>query len=432
MKEKNVLIIIGIIILALVLSNYNLDFKIVTPSTPDNSLQKSVNLLYFPVATRSTNSEKCIAPEVQIGSTFDPNTQSLKSGDTIFIEGKYYKYKGTSTARKDCVTAYGSQITVSNSVPFANFILFKKTDNQYYLCQNTNTGNRYWIFEYSKTAVSLRYTTPKTEQQGKYYCDGKSIYLLPCANGKRVLMETCALGCEKTKSLLDSQNIDVVKCKGEYKPNIQICSVEGDKLFKTDSKGILSSQDCCCKNNACAASSNCAPKSKCELVSGDGNGQVNIFVYGGNENEMKNWAKWIYTELPSESPYNEFSYNVYYEANQYDCNSLGIRRSTKDFDAGWASWFTAIGMSNWGDTNHIWFNPVRGRAGFFPNDHFLLFHELGHCYTSGGHTNDGSIMDYRLGGDGKYRDYQRVSIRSKLSTGISNTIFPVGYGWQEW
>lgn len=139
-----------------------------------------------------------------------------------------------------------------------------------------------------------------------------------------------------------------------------------------------------------------------------GKGDVNIFFYNESYfdfSQLMNYFQWIISEMGTEKPFNEFTYNGYYEEVKGSGNS--IKRSN-DVSIGLGD---AYGHAGWGDPaiNEVEFNQNLGLDRW----HFLLFHELGHIYTKWGHTNDGSMMDAN-GGDGKFRDYQIDTIRSNL------------------
>ena len=190
-------------------------------------------------------------------------------------------------------------------------------------------------------------------------------------------------------------------------------ATNGKKLYTINSTGDLKSEDCCsCSNKICTK---CAPDTSvnCKLINGTGSNQINVFVYGDNQAQMEDWGQWIYSMLLQRTPYNEYTFNLYYEKTQGSCSN--IRHSSKDFDASLATWVPAIGYSSFDRVtiNHIWFNPARTSNLKWE---FLLFHELGHDYARMGHSNDGSIMDAN-GGDAQYRDYQIKTIRNSLTTG---------------
>jgi hypothetical protein len=149
----------------------------------------------------------------------------------------------------------------------------------------------------------------------------------------------------------------------------------------------------------------------CNLVKGDG--IHNIIVTGNefyNETFMIDFGNWVYETLNQEAPYNEFSWELYYENKEGDCNfgnysDFRITIGTINYKG--LSWFDGSSI------NRVWFSkdlPAEGREFKWT---FLLKHELGHIFTKSGHTNDGSIMDVN-GGDAKYRDYQLEIIRSNL------------------
>ncbi|MFA5857310.1 MAG: hypothetical protein WC867_08155 [Candidatus Pacearchaeota archaeon] len=149
--------------------------------------------------------------------------------------------------------------------------------------------------------------------------------------------------------------------------------------------------------------------SGCHLIYG-GNNDINMFFYsenGHDEDEIKNFGKWVIREMRTEKPYKEFNYNGFYEEEKYACRDQ-INERQKDVRIGFGN---TRGYRAWGSEG------INGNAGEviferYEKWHFLLFHELGHAYGFG-HTNDGSIMDSD-GGDHEYRDYQIDEIRNRL------------------
>jgi hypothetical protein len=143
----------------------------------------------------------------------------------------------------------------------------------------------------------------------------------------------------------------------------------------------------------------------CIKIKGDGN--HNLIISSSkyfSEKHMIDWGKWIFDEIKTEKPYDEFEYTLYFEKKEGDC--IG---DNKDVRFGIIE-VGGMGLSYWGGSvKYVWFDKDLANMKW----HFLLFHELGHCFTEYGHTEDNSIMD-RLGGDGKFRDYQIETIRNNL------------------
>lgn len=396
--------IAGIIIIGFILYNSNPElFTVFTPKTPDKSLSTIVNKFYFPITTRTVNSDKCSIPSVKMGSTFDPNTEKFPtSGATILINGKYYKYQGGSTNRKDCVTIFGSQVLIDGNVPFKNFLLFKKGTNQYIMCQQTKTGSKYITLQIYNKVTSLPYTTPVTEQEGKYYCDikAKTIYLIPCANGKKVQVQTCDLGCEQKLEDLDTGKIEVVKCKGDYKPNQVMCSPSGLNKFTTNASGALSTEVCCkCSGTTCDKKGCSLLPKGCAMLTGTTRNPTGVDIYFYNDLDHADYENFILTDFSKKAPYNEFVFNFYRENNKGDCKAAGYE-TTNDVRVGWEP----IGAIGWGEPSpgkgvaaNLMFNPTR-YASISPG--FLVYHELGHIYLHKGHSYNPAdctktIMDYQ-------------------------------------
>jgi hypothetical protein len=422
MKEKTLLIIIGIIILAIILYNQNL-FTILTPDTPDNSLDKIVNKLYFPIASSNTNKESCSYPGLLLGSSFNFDITSLPSGTSncMRINQKNYKPTKTSTTLTGTCSLEGEQVLFNNKVPLSNFIIIKKGSN-FIVCQNLK-GNKYkyTVFSESTGSCSIKYTLPLIEPEGKYYCDksSKKIYFLSCGGKTKTLVESCSLGCEQTSVTLDDKTkTEVVKCIGDYQPNKKVCSEAGDKLYSTSKNGSLTSQSCCsCSGTTCKTTGCKAPTKKCTLIGGDGKGQINIIFY--NDANYKDYVKWAMNEIQTtEAPFNEFTYNFYEEANKYDCKGT-IKEESHDTRIGWEEMgHIGYGLSgSIGVAGNLMLSPSRYAS---VRQHFLFFHELGHVYTHRGHSGnptdcDGSIMNSN-GGDSKFKPYHIVIMRKNLNS----------------
>lgn len=142
----------------------------------------------------------------------------------------------------------------------------------------------------------------------------------------------------------------------------------------------------------------------------DGNGNHNLIITSNNQfsdEYMIDWGKWIFNEIKTEKPFDEFEYTLYFEKKEGDCNFgkyTDVRFTITDL-------VYAKGMSWWNEisVSKIWFDDSLDNKKW----HFLLFHELAHIFLKSGHLNDGSILE-QLGGDGKFRDYQIEIIRRNL------------------
>ena len=427
-KDKIIIWIVVIVVGILVLYNSNsFLFSIFTPKAPPE-ITDYVNKYYFPTVTKTINFDKCSVPSVTIGTSFSWDTTTLPTGnDYIFYNGQYYrvsrvsgKYVGT------CTKLEGNQTTIDGKAPFRNFLFIQKGTN-YLLCRNLDS-NKYEYSQFSliKNVINnryyIKYSIPQIEPEGKYYCDNKNtIYRIPCGGKTKEVIETCSLGCEYADVQIDSNlaTVNVVKCKGDFQPNKQICSTDGKKIYTVDSSGKLTTGNCCsCTNGVCSKTVGCAPAvPACNLLKGDGKNQINVFIVDYKNN--KNYSDWIIDFMPTQIPYNEFTYNFYAEATQYACRGK-VAETSKDLRIAWDS------QCNWA---YACANPTNSytQAGYlsftFPKyaqitKSFLLMHESGHDYLHYGHTCDGSIMDAN-GGTRKngnvYESYQVPIVRYNLA-----------------
>lgn len=426
MKASSQIIALAIIVVAIMLINQSQLFTIYTPQTPDSSLNRVVNKLYFPLTTKTTG-EACPAPD-KIGSSIAWDSKVLPTSTScLALNNVYYKLSSIVTKKGTC-TNEGEQVLIDGNAPFMNLILIKKTVNNqvsYLICQNKPKGLYSYKFLVTTSSCSLKYSVPPIQEVVKYSCDAraKTIYQVPCGK-KRTVVEKCALGCEQKYITIDTGNVEVVKCIGDYQPNKVICSPSGRNLFKTSSTGQLSSEPCCsCSGTTCSKTGCTLLPLGCSLIDGDGSGNIDIFFYNDTDNVA--YESWAISQLATRAPYNEFTYNVYRENNKNDCRS--DRETSNDVRIGWEDIGRYYGWGQpspgVGTAGNLKFNPIT-YASITPT--FLLFHELGHIYTHAGHTCDGSIMDAN-GGDRNYRPYQIDLIRKNLNstTPIYNSTYRI-------
>jgi hypothetical protein len=143
----------------------------------------------------------------------------------------------------------------------------------------------------------------------------------------------------------------------------------------------------------------------------EGNGDHALIVYGNNlfsDEYMIDWAYWVYDDIQTRTPYNEFAYSLYFEKNEGDCNFgdySDIRLGIKDI-----GYYFGLSWFNGADINRIWFNDDLSNEKW----DFLLHHEAAHIFLKSGHTNNGGILD-KDGGDGEYNLEQINTIRENLN-----------------
>lgn len=423
-KDNKIFWIIGAIA-AIILYNINPNlFTIITPKTLsyNSEMDKYVNKYYLPVAKDSQDFP--LYPGTNFEFTSTPSSSSTKC---IFINNKYYKISSYKSNLIGNCSTFGKPISFDGDYLFVRAKLYFYND-KYYLCSENKLKYTYSEFSLSNYPCKVKYTFEKNPQVN-YHCDGKAIYSLSF-DGKKTLTQKCSTsGCYsvfvsldfKTRSLGGSLSdyTMVTRCYGDYVANKKFCSSDGKFLFKTDKEGDLTYEACCgCTGTTCKKStSSCSETSKCKLVKGTGTGNINIFLY--NTIFYPDYSDWLLQQLNNQTPYNEFTYNIYLESEKGACSNY-IKTKQNDFRM---SFDYAEGALGWGDPSET------SRYGigdlifekYMPDKKwkFLLFHELGHIYTHAGHTCDGSIMD-KNGGNQKYTQQQINLIRKNL-----NSTYPI-------
>ena len=254
-------------------------------------------------------------------------------------------------------------------------------------------------------------TTITSNVNDRYYCDSNTIDVIPASKTTRKIVERCKTGCEYVDMNVDTGKVKVVKCKGDYDPDIKVCSTDKHWFYTTDKLGKLTSEYCCdCRGSRCTKG--CSPPvPECLLVSGGG-GNVNLFFY--NVGSDPGYIEWVIAEMKTRAPFNEFAFNAYKEKSYGSCSST-IKISAHDTRI---EFKTLYGYAGWGQPSpgtsipgNLQISSTLGNKKW----EFLLFHELGHIYTHAGHTNDGSIMDVS-GGNGKFNDAEIKKIRYYLNS----------------
>lgn len=414
-EHARIFVISLIIIIAVIIGGNLILQTIYTPTTPNSVLNSYVNAYYTPISTSNVkNPAACTNEYVNFGSSFSLSTSSMPSSSAcIFAEGKSFKYyKNLRTTKGSCADL-GQQYTIGGELVLTKLNLIKMTTGEFAVCTNyARGGYTFTIFSQSTQLCKVKYTKPEVKEiEGKYYCDGKNIYVLPCGSGSKKTVKTCKLGCESTtKNVDEGSNVPVVKCIGEYEPNIKVCSSDGKILYTTDSAGNLNTQSCStCTNGRCTVY---VPPvvTTCTLIV-DNKGTNNIFL--SNDEVMPDYGYWVLEMLKTKAPYSEYTFNLYKESPKGGCEKT-IASRVRDIRIS----FEDIPGSPYG-----WGIPPRnGKAGEFIIDiyksvrkwDFLLFHELGHIFTRRNHTNDGSIMDAN-GGNRQYTEAQIKVIRENLN-----------------
>ncbi len=419
---KITLSVLAILALFIILAySFGIGETIFKPFTEDKTLDAIVNKYYFPTTTKTNELAKCTNKNVQYGSSFKFDTNTLPSSASscmVVFGSTYIVDKTQKNIPGSCAQEAGTRVKFEEDFVYSNLIMLSR-DNTYLICQNQIArNNRHNLVTFKTTTAkscTVKYEqTTNTEKEGKYYCDGKNIVEYPCNRGKKIAIETCELGCEYKDITLDQDgaSINVAKCKGDYQPNKAFCSSTGLAYYKTNQQGTIAKEFCSsCSNGICKKAPPAPIIPSCKLLAGTGNNQINMITY--NDQDYQDWGFWIVGELEKQTPYNEFTYNLYRESIKLACDKT-LQVEMRD---------TRFGIEDLPGSLRGWGQPGRkgvpGNMIYDINEKnvkwwFLLFHEMGHIYTHAGHSNDGSIMDAN-GGDSKYRDYQIQKIRYYLN-----------------
>ena len=417
-KNYNFIIVLGVLILIL-FSSLNF-LTILTPKTPSSVLDNYVNKYYLPTIEQTRNLDKCTNANINFGTSFSPNLLSIPSASSscIYYSSESYFKSKKSTSKTGKCSDLGQEFKLSGNNVLSSLFLIRR-GNDFVICKDKSRGGYdYSVLSKSSKFCSVKYPIPKPEEkEGKYYCDGKRIYNIPCGGKSKILIETCSLGCEYTQKQIEpGSSINIIKCKGDYKPNLNICSLDGRAFYSSDSSGNLTIKQCSsCSGNRCIEIKLTQEK-YCKLIKG-GKNDINIFFY--NSYVMPEYGLWILDELKTRAPFSEFSYNLYEENPKGYCSTTINQRQRdlmvgfEDIPGGYFGWGQPPGPNSinpykMGDFRIDMFTAVRKWD-------FLLFHELGHIYTRAGHTNDNSIMD-QDGGSRQFYPYQIDIIRKNLNS----------------
>lgn len=381
--------------------------------SPDLEANAIVNKYYFPINNNILNGDRCTNINVNYGANFIMTSSTLPTSlsSCMFAEKQSFIFSRSVRSQTGSCSDLGKEVTISGDKVFKYFITIKQGSN-YLLCKNNlNGGYGYSLFIPSSTLCRVTYTNPVAEKEGRYYCNGKSIYLTPCDGKPKTLIKSCTLGCEyATKSIEQDGSTQVVKCKGDYEPSKTYCTVDGTELYKTDSQGTATIQDCCgCSNGICKA---CPTPPSCQLVYG-GSGDINIFLYNYTYTSVdSNFPNWIKDELTTRVPFSEFTYNIYVEGHKNDCAKT-VPERLKDVRIGFEKVGNYIGWTI-APSSSSGIGIVQLKPEYKSNRwDIIFFHELGHYYRRAGHTTDGSIMQTNLG-NGQFTQSQIDIMRRNL------------------
>lgn len=415
MKDNKFSLLLLAIVIIMVLFKSSFFGTVFTPNTPDATLTKYVNNYYFPVIPYDSTKNVCDNSMSTLSSTFASTITSVptSSSNRMFYSGKYYQYKNQTTVKTGSCSGLGSPIMVNGASPFSRLLIIP-VPGMLLACKDNSLGG-YTFSRFVENSMCTPTKCPMTyffPNQEVYSCKAGKIYTKKCGSTSYTLVETCKLGCEQATLPVDTGTVQVVKCVGDYKPDTKVCSSDGKAIYTTDSSGKLTSQACLsCSSGICKPLPPSPPTKECKLLYG-GSGTIDIFIY--NDQKYPDWSAWIYKELQNQTPYNEFSYNIYHESVKGACDGT-IKMNSRDTRLGIDY---ALGYIGWGYPStgpgiagYVYFDTARCSNYYW---HFLLFHELGHVYTHAGHTSDGSIMDSN-GGNGQYSQAEINTIRGYLS-----------------
>lgn len=265
-------------------------FAVFTPATPDTALNPYVNKYYYGDATSQSNWECQQAPQVLLRTSFSHTETSPLNPEIAIYEGAStltnYKYSSASGSSSYwCSTTLGSQNLVY-SFGIEKLEIYKNTRSSasqypYILCLDAAGGahgSTYRYLQLGGTLSNSRIPTGTNEivdsgsyitEGKKYACEGNNIVYKTCSNIERQVLETCANGCEFIPQFqFDGGIADIVKCKGTYKPNLELCGADGKTRYTTDASGNINVETCgyVCNSGKCVSCKSGAGRCSGQIV----------------------------------------------------------------------------------------------------------------------------------------------------------------------
>jgi hypothetical protein len=267
-------IIIVTIIAALFFANNAGLFSVLTPAGTPVELNPNVNKWYYDTAIQSGTWE-CSQQNTVYFRTTNLNylsggiAYSPVSGDTLITYGRTLGACTNHDCRGTGYTSVPGGIMWTDSISSGDLCI----------CPTNKIGLNTLSTRYSSsssTTVSTSLspinnslelsTNSPIKDSGKFTCEAGNVVTKFCVyNGVKVFASTVQDTCNPNLpcQFLLGQNIpgvgtrDIVKCSGDYKPNLQLCSADSKSIHKTNSLGFLTTTLCgfngynVCSNNQC-------------------------------------------------------------------------------------------------------------------------------------------------------------------------------------
>lgn len=270
-----VFIIIGIIASLFVANQF---FSTYNPFPTPTELNPNVNKWFYDTAVQQGTTWEC---NQSTSVSFRTSDLSYQSGYIEYSSSScgsnLAKYnRGTGMSTTNCVGTLGSPIktnlpkswtagsTTFNTHTGGGDGTLDLFDGGSYLavCEDDLDGSGAIYYKYNSagttsSAISTDISkeiscgNAPIQDSGKFTCEGNNVVLKYCVYNSAVvfpsvIQDTCSAGlpCQ----FLFGQNVptigakDIVKCSGDYKPNLNICSSSpANRLFKTNNLGFLNS-----------------------------------------------------------------------------------------------------------------------------------------------------------------------------------------------
>jgi hypothetical protein len=287
--EMNTLLLLFLIVTSIIVANKVGLFSTFMPTTPDTGkLSPYINLWYYDIAVQQGTTWECAEQETVIFRTnailSDGETFSdYKSGTWVAldIDGdnqlEGLGYSSTGSTAITC-TQYPKLLSTSSGL----YVGLRDIDT-IYICQGTSSLAKYYKIDdsnacldentclseislesYKSLGQEVSGGISSIKDAGKFTCENNNVVKKFC-NYKGAtpypsdILNSCQIPCLYLagQTVDGGVTADIVKCGGDYKPNINVCSSDSTKLYTTNSAGTLSSTICglngynVCSNGAC-------------------------------------------------------------------------------------------------------------------------------------------------------------------------------------
>ena len=292
-----VLIIFGVIVTLFIANEVGLFSIIYTPPGTPTALSSYVNRYFYDTAVPTGTSWECSQQQTVNFRTSNLNYNngrieytSSSCGSNLNIYNIGMKYSVSN-----CVGSYGGPIMTNLKKSWiAGSTIFNShsgggdgildlylSGNNLYVCEDDfdGTGAMAQRYDYStattgsiSTDISKEMTCGVTPIQdlGKFTCENNNVVTKYCVFNTATVFpseisgtkgDTCAAGLPcQFQSLVTIPGIgakDIVKCQGDYKPNLQICASDGERIHNTDSFGTLTTTLCGVNSYNVCTGNNC-------------------------------------------------------------------------------------------------------------------------------------------------------------------------------